>query len=261
MPPRVGIIGLHQPEYQYIRAQHFGPIVHHEFLPKIAVKDGKLFLERSTGVGLIEVERLVFYGIFEQDLDVIAGLALWGGSCFPNPTAMLDCRLKLPCLVRALRHTRFAGPWRGYLSPGVEISSPRELVAKWGNWHCGENKERVNGSYRSSESSILEPFFPGKAVRIVLIGDRYWQIHLTGEDWLKSIHPADAGFMEVDAELLEDSRNIRDGLGLDFLGNDYIVADSGEKFLLEVNHIPNVTRFPELREAYLEEAVKFLRAE
>ena len=67
--------------------------------------------------------------------------------------------------------------------------------------------------------------------------------------------------MEVDAELLEDSRNIRDGLGLDFLGNDYIVADSGEKFLLEVNHIPNVTRFPELREAYLEEAVKFLRAE
>ncbi|MEM9929483.1 MAG: hypothetical protein AAF840_06675 [Bacteroidota bacterium] len=259
MPPRVGIIGLHQAEYQHIRAQHFGPIVHHEYLPKLAVKDGKLLLERSSGSGLIAVDKLVFYGIFEHDLDFIAGLALWGGPCFPNPLAMLDCRLKIPCLVRALQYTRFPGPWRGYLSPGVEVSTPRELVAKWGNWHCGENKERVQGDYLAHESSVLEPFFPGEAVRIVLIGDRHWQIRLTGDDWLKSIHPADAGFMPVDPELLEDSINIRDGLGLDFLGNDYIVGEDGQKYLLEVNHIPNVTRFPELREAYLEEVLRFLQ--
>lgn len=258
MPPRVGIIGLHQPEYEVLRAQHFGPIVHHEYLPKMAVKDGKLFLERGSGVGLIEVEKVVFYGIFEDDLDFIAGLALWGGPCFPDPQAMLDCRLKIPCLVRSLRHTRFGGAWRGYLSAGVSIQAGTELVAKWGNWHCGENKERVNGAYTSTESAVLEPFYPGEVVRIVLIGNKYWQIRLTGEDWLKSIHPDDAGFMEVDPELLDDSRRIRDGLGLDFLGNDYIVGEDGKKHLLEVNHIPNVTRFAELRTAYLEEAGRFL---
>lgn len=261
MPPRIGIIGLHQPEYQVLRSQHFGPIVHHEYLPKIAVKNGKLLLERSNGSGLLEVEKVIYYGIFEDDLDFIAGLALWGGPCFPNPQAMLDCRLKIPCLVRSLRYTRFGGKWRGYLSEGVSINAELPMVAKWGNWHCGENKDRLSGAYQSEHSATLEPFYPGEAVRIVLIGDQFWQIRLTGESWLKSIHPDDAGFMEVDPELLEDSRNIRDGLGLDFLGNDYIVGPDGEKHLLEVNHIPNVTRFPELRTAYLEEALRFLQHE
>lgn len=258
MPPRLAIIGLHAPEYTHLRPRHFGPVVHHETLPKVLVRDGKLFVERSSGVGMVEVDKVVYYGIFADDLDVIAALALWGGPCFPDPHAMLDCRLKLPCLVRSLRYTRFGGPWRGYVSPGVSLSTPRELVAKWGNWHCGENKERVNGDYESTQSAILEPFFPGEAVRIVLIGDRHWQIRLTGDDWLKSIHPADADFMPVDAELLEDSRNIQRGLGLSFLGNDYIVGEDGRKYLLEVNHIPNVTRFGALREAYLDEVAHFI---
>ena len=53
----------------------------------------------------------------------------------------------------------------------------------------------------------------------------------------------------VDEELLEDTRRIKQGLGLEVLGNDYIVTPHG-KHLLEVNHIPNVTRFPEIWAAY-----------
>ena len=33
-----------------------------------------------------------------------------------------------------------------------------------------------------------------RSARIMLIGDRHWQIRLTGETWRKSIHPDDAQF-------------------------------------------------------------------
>lgn len=87
-------------------------------------------------------------------------------------------------------------------------------------------------------------------MRIVLIGNRYWQIKLEGADWLKSIHDPQATFMDVDPELLEDTRAIRDAFGLEVIANDYIVTPTGSKHLLEVNHIPNVTRFPEIWAAY-----------
>ena len=38
-----------------------------------------------------------------------------------------------------------------------------------------------------------------------------------------------------------------------------IVADDGSKHLLEVNHIPNVTRFPEIWQAYRDYAVTWAR--
>lgn len=57
--------------------------------------------------------------------------------------------------------------------------------------------------------------------------------------------------MALDSGLLEDTRAIRDGFGLEIVGNDYMVGDDGTNHLLEVNHSPNVTRFPELWDAYL----------
>ena len=35
------------------------------------------------------------------------------------------------------------------------------------------------------------------------------------------------------------------------LANDYIIGDDGQTHLLEVNHIPNVTRFEEIRDAFV----------
>ncbi|MEM9931337.1 MAG: hypothetical protein AAF840_16095, partial [Bacteroidota bacterium] len=107
MPPRVCIIGLHQNEFQQVRKRVFGPIVWHEMLPAIRVQGDKLWVARSSGVGMIEVDKVIYHGIYENDLDTLAGLAMWGGPCYPNPKAMMDCRLKLPCLVRALEHTAY----------------------------------------------------------------------------------------------------------------------------------------------------------
>ena len=42
------------------------------------------------------------------------------------------------------------------------------------------------------------------------------------------------------------------------VGVDYVVAPDGTPHLLEVNHIPNVTRFPEVRAAYLDYAAAWV---
>lgn len=259
MTHRPCIIGLDEPQNAQLRARITGPVCMHETLPRIVVRDGELLVESPTGFGLFPVSQVVFHGIFEDDHDLIAGLALWGRPCLPNARAMLDCRLKLPCLVRALQFTQFASPARGYASPNVEYTTQVERVAKWGNWHCGENKARFTGKYESSQSSIIERYLEGQAIRVVVIGDRHWQIKLEGDGWLKSIHHPEACLMAPDSQLVSDTQNVARGFGLEIAANDYIVTPDGQPHLLEVNHIPNVTRFPEIWAAYFDYVVEWLK--
>src|SRR5262245_14204248 len=133
MTERACIIGLDEPQKSDLQRRLAGSVVAHEMLPRILVRDGTLLVGASSGFGLLPVTKVVFHGIFEDDHDCIAGLALWGGPCLPNASAMMDCRLKLPCLVRALQFTEFAHPPRGFASVGVEYSTEVERVAKWGN--------------------------------------------------------------------------------------------------------------------------------
>ena len=258
MTDKVLIVGLDPEESTPIKERAGRPCLIHSMLPRIKVERGRLFAERTHVMAFTEVHEVVFHGIFEDDFDFICGLALWGGPVLPDARAMMDCRLKLPCLIRASRASRFGEALRGFATADIEVNADRETVAKWGNWHCGENKARFVGSYTAGETTSFEPFFHGEAVRVVVVGDRCWQIHLRGEDWLKSIHHADAAFMPVDPALLEDTRGLMAHFGLAFIGVDYIVADDGQKHLLEVNHIPSITCFPEIRQAYLDLAVDWL---
>ncbi len=230
--------------------------VAHEMLPKIVVERGQLFVESARNARYLKVSRVVFHGIFEHDVDFLAGLSLWGGPCFPNPTAMMNCRLRLPCLVHALKYTRFGGETRGFASTYGEYASEVESVAKWGNWHCGENKERFTGSWSAKEATLFEPFLSGEAVRVIIVGEPR-QIRLAGKDWLKSVHGDGASFMPADPELVADTQAIQRGMGLDIIANDYIVSASGP-YLLEVNHIPSVNCFPELWQEYIDVVSKWV---
>lgn len=250
MKEYVCIVGLDEPEAEAIRARIDAPSFARVTLPSIVVKDGQLWVETESRPRYVPVSKLVYHAIYEADFDFITGLAFWGGDCLPNARAMMDCRLKLPCLVRALQHTRFPFP-RSYATPYTRFESETEQVAKWGNWHCGENKDRFTGAWEGENAAIIEPYLAGQAVRVVMIGEQAWQIKLEGDDWLKSIHHPQADFMDVDAELLDDTRTLKAAFGLDVIANDYIVGDDGIRYLLEVNHIPNVTRFPDIWEAYL----------
>ena len=250
MDERILLIGFDAPEAAALADRLPFECVAYEMLPKIVVERGQLVVESHNSDRYLPVSRVVFHGIFEHDLDFLAGLALWAGPCFPNPVAMMDCRLRLPCLVRALKHTRFGGGPRGFASPGGEYKTEAESVAKWGNWHCGENKARFNGVWSATEPTLFEPFVTGEAVRLVTVGEPR-QIRLAGPGWLKSVHGAGAAFMPVDPELVADTRAIQRGLGLDIIANDYVLSASGP-YLLEVNHIPSVTCFPELWVEYME---------
>jgi hypothetical protein len=257
MKEYVLFVGLDEPESDALRARLDVPSFASVTLPPIVVKDGVLLAEASAG-RYVPVSALVYHAIYEDDLDFMVGLALWGGPTLPNARAMMDCRLKLPCLVRALEVSRFTAPRRGFASRKARYMADDERVAKWGNWHCGENKERFEGMWYAEEASVIEPFLRGQAVRVVCIGEQAWQIRLEGNSWLKSIHHADADFMPLDGELLEDTQAIGHAFGLEIVANDYIVGEDGQKHLLEVNHIPNVTRFPALWAAYADYAVRWV---
>ncbi|HEY8376987.1 MAG TPA: hypothetical protein VIK91_10885 [Nannocystis sp.] len=249
---RLLVVGLDEPEIVDLRRRLAGPSICHALLPEIRIDDGRLLVERAGGPGMLPVDRVVFHGIFEHDHDFLTALALWGGPCLPSARGLLDCRLRLPCLARALRVTRFGATPRSWLAPGQTITRDIDSVAKWGNWHCGENKARFTGSFTAAEPTIVEPFIAGDAVRICLVGEHAFQIRLAGDDWLKSIHHPDAAFMPIDEALLADARELSTRLGLEVLGVDYIVAADGTRHLLEVNHAANVTVFPAIREAFLD---------
>ena len=265
MSPAVLFIGLDPPETDELKSllktRRPGPVVCHPTLPRILVRGGELFVESISGARLVPAGQVVYHGIFADDRDALAGLALWGGPCLPAAAGMLDARLKLPCLVRALRYTAFGPPARGFASAGVRVpaeSSGPPAVAKWGDWHCGENKARVDGDFTPEENCVLEPYLEGEAVRVMLVGDRAWQMRLAGDGWLKSIHHPGAAFMPADPRLVEDARRVAAGFGLAVMANDYIVAPDGTPHLLEVNHVPNVTRFPEVWAAYRDFVVDWL---
>lgn len=53
-------------------------------------------------------------------------------------------------------------------------------------------------------------------------------------------------------------QTIRCAFGLEIIANDYIVLPDGSKHLLEVNHIPNATRFPDMWEAYRDFVIEWV---
>lgn len=64
--------------------------------------------------------------------------------------------------------------------------------------------------------------------------------------------------MEPDPRLVADTVRVAQGFGLEIAANDYIVTSDGQPHLLEVNHIPNVTRFPEIWKAYSDYVVEWI---
>ena len=61
--------------------------------------------------------------------------------------------------------TRFGGIPRGYADRGTSVTAEGQAVAKWGNWHCGEDKARFDGSWTATVPTLFEEFVEGDAVR------------------------------------------------------------------------------------------------
>lgn len=259
MTHRLLTIGLESPELDALQEAIAVPVISFDLLPRLYMDQGNLFSEHPDIVGRYHsVSHVLFHGIFEDDLHALAALALWNGPCFPNAIAMMDCRQRIPCLVRALRISRYGSMKRGFADRGVVYQAKAPTVAKWGEWHCGENKARIEDSRQCNEPTLLEPFLEGESVRIQLIGEKAWQVQMEGNTWLKSIHHSQSSLVNPDPELLEDARALQQHFGLEIIAVDYLVTEA-ERHLLEVNHIPSVTAFEEMRQAYLSSVTQWLQ--
>ncbi|OWK47527.1 hypothetical protein [Fimbriiglobus ruber] len=235
------LIGLDAPEVAEIRDRVTRPLIVSETLPKLQMHDGDLFVYDWARSGrFVPVSKVVFHAIFENDLPILAALALWGGPCLPGAHGMLDCRPRIPNLARVRKVSRFAAVPRGYADRGTTFTADRPTIAKWGEWHCGEGKEKFVGEWNCTEPTLFEPFLEGEAVRVQLIGTIPFQIRLGGDDWKKSLHHKTAAVTAIDPDLLADTFALQAHFGLEVCAVDYIVAPDGTKHLLELNHIPNV---------------------
>lgn len=253
---RLLLIGFDSTETQDITSWLGVDFISHEMLPRIPIVNGQLEAQHPRQMRMLPISHVIFHGIFENDLDILAALAFWNGPCFPNPMSMMDCRLRLPCLAKALTFSRFGGQ-RGFVSAGLSYPTESLAVAKWGNWHCGENKETFTTEWIATEPTLVEPFQQGEAIRLLKLGDKSWQIRMTGKDWRKSVHGQGSEIMPIDQELLDDTTTIQRGMNLDIIANDYMVHPF-QRYLLEVNHIPSVTCFPEIWSSYIHTITQWL---
>lgn len=180
---RALLVGLEENETQHIRQNIDHLVLIADTLPKVKLVNGELWVESRTVMDkYLKVDLVIYHGIFDNDFDFITLLALWNGPCLPNAPGMMDCRLRHSGLVRALRISNFGKAPRGMSISPENWFAENDTVAKWGNWHCGDNKHRFIGSWKTEESTVFEPFIEGEAVRIMLIGSAAWQIKLEGED-------------------------------------------------------------------------------
>jgi hypothetical protein len=262
-PGRLLLVGLDDPEVEALKLRlpaDLG-VVAWPVVPPFRLVEGELEVESASVVGRwLTVDRVVFHGVFERDLELITALALWRGPCLPDALGLLDLRERIPALARTLRATRFGALPRGLALPPDTYTSRGPAVAKWGVWHCGEDKARFTGDFTPEEPSVVEPFVEGESVRVCVIGDEAWQIRLvghTGSEWLRSIHHDDARIEAPDAALVADARAMCAHFGMRLGAVDYQVGRDGTPHLLELNHAPNVTRFAETREAFLALAAAF----
>lgn len=255
-------VGLDSAETDELLTHVQGASVTFEMLPKYHLIEGRLFVDDRDRWGVRhDVRQVVTHAIFDivEDTHWLNTLALWGGRCLPNPLGMLLARPRIQNLVIARTASRYAALPRGYAKAGATIESQSPSIAKWGEWHCGEGKERIESSHECDEPTLIEPFIEGEAVRLQIIGDSAWQVQLGGDDWKKSIHHSTAKLVEPDPRLVDDTRRLCERFGMELGAADYIIDMNGEPQLLEYNHIPNVTRFPEIRVGYINYVKQWLK--
>ena len=107
-------------------------MLHFEMLPVLKMLDGVLLVESQSVAGRWNtVDMVVFHGIFENDLDTLTMLALWGGPCLPAAQGMMDLRSRIPGLARALNaQAQYAAALRT-VDDATAFADRQGLAADW----------------------------------------------------------------------------------------------------------------------------------
>lgn len=223
---------------------------------RLELKGGRLY--RKTRPNDL-LEGVILYADLERkdlELQNILNVIHSRTPCWPNPGALL----------RMIdRHTVFAEcVAAGFVShPSLQLLggryNPDEIdqmivngpgypaVFKTGSAHRGEGKHLAH-----SKEDILpwegvttiEPFFTGRSVRVLIIGDSAFGIEVTNDQtWIKNQAGADIHEFDIPLHLRVHADKVAKYFGLDIAGVDYIIQDDGTFKFLEVNQYPGFAGF------------------
>ncbi len=248
-------VGLDADVVEQLRGRVDARLVAYPAVPRLYSVDGRVLVESASVVGRwLEPRGVVFYGYFDDAGPARRALALGATPTLPDVRATLPLDERAMALMLAARADE-PGPGRGFVPRGTPLKVDREHVVKWGNRHCGEDKERVTGSVEMASDAVIEPFVEGRSVRVLIVGERAWQLHYESADWRKNVR-ATVTTVEEDARLVARARRTTEKLGLAIAGVDYIVNEEGA-VLLEVNAYPGFEDMPEARDAFVEMAASW----
>jgi hypothetical protein len=242
-------IGLDPALVDSLRQRLEARVVAYPAVPRVYSVDGQVRVESASVTGRwLEPGGVLFYGYFEDAGPARRALALASTPTFPDVGATLPLDERAMALLLALRADgRLSG--RGFVPSGVAVTVESEHVLKWGNRHCGEDKARVTGKVDPVGDAVIEPFVAGRSVRMLIVGDKAWQLHYESNDWRKNVG-ATITVADVDLGLLARTRRTVDRLGLALAGVDYVVTGT-DAVLLEVNAYPGLEDLPDASEAFL----------
>jgi len=164
---------------------------------------------------------------------------------------------------------------RGYYPPPIlHMSNPDAFpapdwmpgtVIKWGNSHCGENKqlfttgnEPFEGTSMAGQCILSEPFIEGESHRILMVGEHSSQLVYESADWRKNVRGTITKLRIVDPDLETRTRRLLGVYGLALAGVDYVIGEKGT-MLLEVNAYPSLDEDADALEHFIELAVQAVR--
>lgn len=228
---------------------------------RLEFRVGKLYRKTQPNDPL---EGVILYADLEKkdlELQNILNVIHSGIPCWPNPDTLL----------RMIdRHTVFAecvaagfvghptlqllgGRWNPDQVDEMIINGPGyPTVFKTGSAHRGEGKLLVHSKEEIQAwegIATIEPFFKGRSVRVLIIGDNAFGIEVSnGETWVKNQAGAEIHEFTPSTELLEHAWKVTRHFGLDVAGVDYVIRDNDEFSFLEINQYPGFAGFDEILE-------------
>lgn len=170
--------------------------------------------------------------------------------CWPNPQALLrmvnrHIVIKEVFNNNLLNHNIF------------QIFGPEKLfdypfVLKVGTDHRGIGKYLIKSRQDwpdFKDLATVEPYFEGKSVRVLIIGDDIFGIEtVNNSSWIKNSPGGDMIEYKLNDELIEHAIKVSKLFDLDVAGVDYIVNDDGFHFL-EINQYPGLYGFDNIVKA------------
>lgn len=221
-----------------------------------------------------DLKAIVFYADMDDKLQELENLIVIKNSkvpCWPNINSLINMIdrqsvMKLCVQNNFIDHKVLFLTYEEVLKTSLEFP----VVVKIGNVHRGQNKFLVSSkddleSLKDNwnESVIVEPFFEGRSVRALIVGDNIFGIEIKNDlNWIKNQCGADICRCELSSELIQHAKNVTNCFNLDISGVDYIVDENNNFHFLEINQFPGLANIDDevtqCVEKFLDDTLKTL---